>query len=466
MLGIEKLTGNSGKQKLSIIIAGCGKVGKTLTEMLTREGHDIALIDADSERITNITEQFDVMGVVGNGASYAVQKEAGIENADLLISVTDSDELNLLTCTIAKQVGDCAAIARVRNPDYMEEVGYLRDRLNLAMIINPDLESANAIAHLLYLPGALSVNTFARGLAEMIRARIPHGSRLNGKSLGELGKNIAKDVLICAIEREKEVIIPDGSFILRDGDIISFIASKPVAARFLDIVSEHQKRVESVMIVGGGRSSYYLAKQLLEVGIEVKIIEIDRERCRELSFLLPKATVICGDGSRAEVLEEEGLLKTKAFIPLTGIDEENIVMALHAKQKTNATVVTKINRITFTEALDNLDIGSLFYPKYIVAESIVAYVRALCATKGSNIEALYHLFDNRAEAIEFHVTAASGVTDRPLKELSLKDNLLITCINRAEQIIIPGGNDCIKEGDSVVILTTNTGLKDIGDILK
>ncbi|MDO5408889.1 MAG: Trk system potassium transporter TrkA [Lachnospiraceae bacterium] len=456
----------TAKQGLSIIIVGCGKVGATLAEQLCKEGHDIAVVDKNPARVQALTDLYDVMGLVGNGASYNVQIEAGIEKADLIISVTDSDELNLLTCTVAKRVGNCAAIARVRNPDYSEEVSYLQERLELAMIINPEREAANEIARILYLPAALSVNPFARGQAEMVRIKIPEGNVLNGQSLAVLGRNIARDILVCAVERGEKVLIPDGNFELYSGDVVSFIASAKEATEFLEKIGIETGRVSDVLMIGGGKSSYYLAKQLLDVGIGVKIIESRKERCEELSVLLPKAVIINGDGTKEELLKEEGIEETEAFVPLTGIDEENILLTLHAREVSDAKVITKINRITFHNVISHLELGSVVYPKYITAEAIIAYVRALTASLNSNIETLYHIIDHRAEAIEFRVTKESALTGKTLRELSLKENLLIACINRNGLIIIPGGEDCILPGDTVVIVTTHTGFNDIEDILR
>lgn len=456
----------AAKQGLNIIIVGCGKVGTTLTEQLCKEGHDIAIVDKNPERIQALTDMYDVMGLVGNGASYSVQMEAGIDKADLIIAVTDSDELNLLTCTVAKRVGDCAAIARVRNPDYSEEVTYLQERLGLAMIINPELEAANEIARVLYLPAALSVNTFARGQAELVRIKIPDGNILDGHTLAALGRNFTRDILVCAVERGSELTIPSGDFTLKSGDVISFIASAREASEFLEKIGLQTNRVQDALLIGGGKASYYLAKQLIKVGISVKVIESNKQRCEELSVLLPKATVINGDGSKEELLKEEGLEQVDAFVPLTGMDEENILLTLYGREVSRAKMITKINRITFRDVINQLELGSVVYPKYIIAEAIIAYVRALTASMNSNIETLYHLFDYRVEAIEFKVSGESSLTDRPLKELDLKDNLLITCINRNGRIIIPGGDDCIQVGDSVIIVTTHTGFYDIQDILK
>ena len=457
---------NPIKQGLNIIIVGCGKVGATLIEQLSKEGHDITVIDKSAEKIQGMTNLYDVMGIVGNGASYSVQMEAGIEKTDLIIAVTDSDELNLLCCTVAKRVGNCAAIARVRTPDYSKEVGYLREKLGLAMIINPELEAAREASRILYLPTALEVNTFAHGQAEMIKFKIPEGNVLDGMTIAHLGKNIASDILICAIERDGEIHIPSGVFQMAKGDVISFVASRKTAKSFLEAIGFKTNQVKNTMIIGGGKAAYYLAHQLLHMGISVKIIENDRARCEELSILLPKAIIINGDGTDEELLKEEGIQYTESFVPLTGIDEENILLTLHARQVSNAKIITKINRINFKDVISQLDLGSVIYPRYITSEAIIAYVRAKKDSMNSNIETLYHMFDYRAEAIEFRVDEASDVTEIPLAELSLKKDLLISFINRNGSIIIPSGQDCIKVGDTVMIVTTHTGFNDIQDILR
>lgn len=459
-------TNKSARSGLKIIIVGCGKVGRTLVEQLSKEGHNITLIDQKSSAIEQLTNMYDVMGVEGNGASYSVQKEAGIEDSDLIISVTNSDELNLLCCTIATQVANCAAIARVRNPDYNKEVGYIQEKLGLAMIINPEYEAATEIANILSLPNSLEVNSFAHGQTELIKFQIPEGSKLDNRSLIELSNTFSGNVLIGAVERDGEVYIPSGSFVLKTGDTVSFVATKKRAREFFKNNGLSNKQVKNTLIVGGGRAAFYLAEQLINSGINVKIIEENREHCEKLSILLPKAIIINGDGTDKELLMEEGLDEIDAFVPLTGIDEENIMLTLYAKKVSNAKVITKINKINFTEVINSLDLGSVVYPKYITSEAIIAYVRAKTASLNSNIETLYHMYDSRVEAIEFLIREESKLTNIPLKDLTLKDNLLIPYINRNGSIIVPSGQDCIKVNDTVMIITTHTGIGDVLDILK
>ena len=454
------------KHNLNIIIVGLGKVGGTLVEQLSKEGNDITIIDKNPTAVQAMSGLYDVMGIVGNGASYSVQMEAGIENCDLFIAVTESDELNLLCCTVAKRVSNCSAIARVRTPDYSKEVEYLREKLGLTMIINPDLEAAKEVARILYLPATLEVNSFAHGQAELIKFKIPEGNILANLPISQLGKAVSHKVLICAVERDGEVFIPSGNFVLEEGDIISYVANRKVAKQFLNALGFNTRQVKNTMIIGGGTSAQYLADKLIHSGVSVKIIEKDRARCEELSLLLPKAIIINGDGTDEELLKEEGIHSAESFVPLTGIDEENIMLTLFARQVSNAKVVTKINHITFKDVINNLDLGSIFYPRYITSEAIIAYARAKKNSLGSNIETLYHMFDSRVEAIEFRVRNASKVTNTPLMELSLKKNLLIPFINRNGSIIIPSGQDSIHVGDTVMVVTTHTGFNDIMDILE
>ena len=453
------------KRGLRIIIVGCGKVGRTLVEQLSQEGHDITIVDRDAQRTQALANLYDIMGVQGNGASYSVLKEAGIENTDLLIAVTQSDELNLLCCTVGRQVANCAAIARVRTPDYSKEVGYLREKLGLAMIINPEMEAAAEAARILYLPTALEIDSFAHGQADLIKFKVPEGNVLDGMNLITLGQRIAPDILICAAERDGKVIIPRGQFTIQAGDFLSFAASRAVGKKFLEDIGFKTNRVRNAMLIGGGRAAYYLARQLINMGIQVKIIEISRERCEELSILLPKAIIINGDGTNEDLLREEGIERAEAVVALTGIDEENILLTLFARRVSEAKTITKINRITFQDVINSLDLGSVVYPKYITAEAIIRYVRAMRESMDSNIETLYHMFDHRAEAVEFRVEAHSAVTGIPLKYLHLKDSLLVCAIYRNGKVRIPNGNDSIQVGDTIMVVTTHSGFSDIRDIL-
>lgn len=459
--------GNSSKRGLKIIIVGCGKVGRTLVDRLSKEGHDIVVIDQNQERIDNLTNLYDIMGIHGNGASYSIQVEAGINDADLIIAVTDSDELNLLCCTIAKQVGDCASIARVRNPDYSKEISYLQEKLGLVMIINPELEAAREISSILSLPSTLEVSSFAHGQAEMVEFKIEEGNVLNGLAIKDMNHSLSSKVLITAVKRGQDVIIPTGDFVLQANDIVCAVGARRFARTFLNEIGFKTRQVKNCLIVGGGKASYYLAKLLLQARIDVSIIERNKARCEELSVALPKATIINGDGGDESLLREEGLEYTESFVPLTGIDEENIILTLYANQVSNAKVVTKVNRINFDNVLSQLNLGSVVYPRHITAESIIAYVRAKSASgDGNDILTLYHLFDQKVEAIEFNISEKSAAVGVPFSVLKFKDNVLIAFINRNGKIIIPSGSDTIEVGDTVMVVTTHTGFGNILDTLR
>ena len=456
---------DNSKNGMRIIIVGCGKVGATLVEQLEKEGHDITIIDRDAAKIQAITNMYDAMGIVGNGASYSVQMEANVETADLFIAVTDSDELNLLCCTVAKREGQCVTIARVRTPEYSKEADYLKEKLGLEMIINPEFETAQVMSRILTLPMAEEITTFAHGYVDMVKFRLPEGNILDGKKIMDIDKNIKGNVVFCAIERDGEVHIPYGQFVLKGGDYISYVAGRSDIRKFLRAIGLKTGQVADAIIVGGGKATYYLGRSLIKQGIKVKVIEIDHEKCENLSILLPEAVIINDDGTSEEVLKEAGIANVGAFIPMTGIDEENILLSLHAKQVSDAKVITRVTRNNFKEIISNLELGTVIYPKYITSEAIIAYVRARRNSMDCNIETLSYMFDSKAEAIEFRVDTDSAVTGKTLADLKLKDNLLIAFIKRKGKIIFPKGADEIKIGDSVMIVTTHTGFHDILDIL-
>ena len=451
---------------MKIIIVGCGKIGTTLAEQLSSEHHDLVVIDTNPQKIQQLSESIDVMGIVDNGASINVLSDAGIEDAHLLIAVTGSDELNLLCCVIAKKVSKCHTIARVRNPLYNKERNFIRKSLGITMIINPELASAIEISRLLRFPSAIELDTFAKGRVELLKFKLLPEFRLSGMSVMEIVDKLRCNVLICGVERGEEVFIPSGNFILQDNDLISIMASPKNSASFFKKVGIHTHQVKNALIVGGGTLGYYLAALLIDLKIKVRIVENNQERCQQLSELLPEATVICGDGTDKKLLLQEGLTQTESFITLTNMDEENIFLSLFAKKNSKAKLITKVNRIAFDDIIDGLDIGSVIYPKYITADYILQYVRAMENSLSSNVETRYHILDNQAEALEFSVKEASSVTDIPLSQLNLKENLLIACINRNGSIQIPRGQDTIQVGDTVIIVTSVKGLRDLKDILK
>lgn len=453
------------EKRVNIIIVGSGKVGYTLAQHLNAEGHEITVIDSDEEKIKDLSSEMDIYCVLGNGTSYRTQKEAGIEKADLLISVANQDEVNLLSCLIAKKAGNCQTIARVRNPEYYDEIGYIREELGLSMSINPEWEAANEMARLIQYPSALAVEKFRGGMT-LLRVVIPEKSVLNGMSVAEFAVKISRQILVCIVKRGKEIRIPDGNFVLMAGDAISVSLPIREATPFFKKIGVPANPIKSVMVAGGGMISFYLAKILQDTGVEVKIIEENKKRCEELSEALPHAMIIQGEAIDKELLLEEEIRETDAFAAMTDIDEENIMLSLYAKKVSHAKTMTKIDKIEFPEVVDDLGIDSLIVPKVITGVSIIRYVRAMQNTMGSNVQTLYRMIDGRVEALEFIVSKTAKVTNKPICELKIKKNLLICSIQRKGKLITPSGNDMLQCGDSVIIVTTNLGLDDIDDILE
>lgn len=451
---------------MKIVIVGSGKVGRALANQLDEEGHEITLIDRSEESLKEAVEQLDLMGVIGNGTSYIVQKEAGVEDADLLIAVAGRDEVNMLSCLIAKKAGNCRTIARVRNPEYYNEISFIREELGLSMSINPEWASASEIVKLIQFPSALEVDTFMRGRVNLIRVVIPEGSILDNMKVMDINIKISSDILICIVERNHEVVIPDGQFELKAGDVISFFTSMNKVRSFSRKVGINLKPIHNVIIAGGGTLGYYLARELVKAKIKVKIIDNDKRRCEFLSDVLPDAMVIHGDATDKQLLLEEGLSTADAFASLTSLDEENIMLSLYANKISDAKLITKINRISFEEVIADMPIGSVICPKEITSEYIVQYVRSMQNSLGSNVRALYRLVDNRAEALEFLASKNARMLNLPISELRLLDNLLICCIYRQGRVFIPTGKDVIRINDNVVVVTTHKGLDDLNDILK
>lgn len=452
---------------MKIVIVGDGKIGSTLAEQLSREGHEITIIDRSGEPLQQTSEDLDILCVEGNGATCATQLEAGADTADLLIAVTTSDELNLLCCLVAKKLGAKHTIARVRNPEYSGELSLISDDLGLSLSVNPELLCATEIARTLRIPSAIKTDTFANGHVELLKVQLPPDSVLAGKTLMELPGLVKAKILVCAVERgEQNVYIPSGTFRLEAGDRISFVASMRDAQSFFRQINLTASRVRTVMIVGGGHIAYYLAKQLLDAGLGVKIIEANYERCEQLAALLPKADIFHGDGTNEGFLRECGIAQTDGFAALTGIDEENVLMGLYVRKTwPKIKVITKINRYSFQSIIETMDLGSVFNPRFSTSNVICRYARSMENSLGSNVETLYKLFGGKAEALEFRVAEGSAVCGVPLQKLRLRPNLLIGCINRAGRILIPSGQDTIEPGDTVVVVTGVTGLNELDEIL-
>lgn len=450
---------------MKIIVVGAGKVGTALVQQLSVEGHSVTLIDINADKVQRLTEELDIMGITGNGTSFTTLSEAGMEQADVFIAVTGSDELNLLCCMFAKKVGKCHAIARVRNPVYSHELDFIKQQLGLSTIINPELAAATEISRLLRFPAATSIDTFADGRVRLIKFELKESCGISGLPLKKLGAHLGCEVLVTAVERGQEVIIPSGEFVLQTGDMLTILATQEKARQFFKKINLPVHPVRSCMIVGGGTIGYYLAKDLLEHDIPVRIVERDPRRCEVLAEELPGAKVLQGDAIDRSFLQSAGLPLAESFVALTNLDEENVLLAMYAKKHSNAKLITKVNRLEFDDILDGMDLGSIIYPKYMTCDTIVQYVRAKQNEAGSNVKTLYRILDDRVEALEFTIHEKSMATGIPLMQLKLRPNLLVCCIMRDDDIIIPRGSDCLQVGDNVVVVTLERGLHDVRDIL-
>lgn len=450
---------------MRIIIVGCGKVGYVLTEQLTKEGHDICLIDKDEDKLARVSSNMDVFCLQGNGTSYATQIEAGIKEADLLISVTESDEINMLCCLIAKKAGNCKTIARVRKPEYDFEVSFLKEELGLSMAINPEMTAAAEMSRLIQYPSALEVETFVKGRVTLIKVAVTKDSPLDGLVIKDMSSVAGKRTLVCIVDRAKEITIPNGDFVLKEGDIISLILPVEESNAFFKKMKIKSSPIKSVIIAGGGTTSFYLAKQLQKTGVSVKIIEENKVRCEELSELLPNAMVINGSCIDKDLLLSEGITDIDAMAALTPLDEENILLTMYAKKVGKCKTMTRVDKLNFGEVLGDLNMDTVISAKAITAAYIIRYVRAMQNSYGSKVQTLHRLYDGQVEALEFRVTKNAKVIEKSLFELNLKNNLLVCCISRKGKIITPSGQDMLMPGDGVIVVTTNTGLRDIDDIL-
>lgn len=450
---------------MKIVIIGDGKVGYKLAKQLSSEKYDIILIDNNEEKLRKSVERMDVFCVAGEGGSVEVQQRADVPHADLVIACTSTDECNMLSCLIARRLGVRHTIARVRNPIYYKQIDFLKKDLHLSMVVNPELIVAGDITRLLLFPDASKVETFVKGRVELVEFPI-HCGKLEGLSLSELYARFQVQVLVCVVESGETVLIPDGDYILKAGDKLHIAASHQNMEQFFKKIALRKEKIKNAMICGGGRVAYYLASQLCNLGMNVKIIERNRERCEELCELLPKATIINGDATEHDLLIEEGIEKTDAFIALTGMDEENIIMSLFASKQSVSKVIVKINEDRRAMMIDELGLDSIVSAKTATADAILGYVRARRNSQCSaNVETMYQLLDGRVEALEFIIKSENAYTGVPLKDLNLKVNNIIACIARGRKIIIPNGDDSIQVGDSVVIITMTKQIRDLDDIL-
>ena len=416
---------------MKIIIIGDGKVGYKLARQLSTEKYDVVLIDSDEKKLRFATDHLDIACVAGNGADAEVLKQADIAHADLAIACTSEDECNMLSCLIARKLGARHTIARVRNPIYYRQIGLLKEDLHLSMAVNPELIVADEISRLLIFPDASQIETFVKGRMELLELPVSANGVLEGMRLSDMYRKFQIRLLVCAVERGEDVRIPDGEYVLKAGDRLHIAAS-----------------------------------QLSTLGMQVKIIEENARRCEELCELLPKATIINGDATDHDLLVEEGVEEADAFVALTGMDEENIILSLYAKSQNVDKIVAKVNEDRRARMVEEFGIDSIVSVKTATADAIMSYVRARKNSQASaNIETMYQLVDDKVEALEFIIKSATEYTGIPLKDLALKPNNLIVCIGRKRQIILPSGEDCIEVGDSVVVITMEKHIEDIRDIM-
>ncbi|MCH5163598.1 MAG: Trk system potassium transporter TrkA [Clostridiales bacterium] len=450
---------------MNIVIVGAGKVGETLVANFIREKHDLVIVDSDYETIDDVVNRYDVKGIVGGGLERNVLIDAGVDKADLLIACTSRDEVNILCCVLAKKIGVSRTIARVRDPEYFKEMENMRADLGLDFAFNPELTTAVEIAQILKFPSATSVENFAGGRARMAEFVITAGNPLIGKTLKQIAKEYGNKILIGVVRRGDKEIIPHGDFVLENEDRIYIIASEHEIVSFCKKLKIFKPRAKSAFIIGGGKIGYYLAQELISSGVSVKIVEANEERATELSTLLPAATIIVGNGTEQELLDEENLKGNDACITLTGMDEENVMISLYAKQSKVDKIITKIDRPSILKMVKMLGLDTVVTPRNVIANHIVRFVRAYSSATGEGIDTLYKI-GNKAEAMEFTVGEGFKGVDTPLKELGIKKNLLIGGIVRGNEFILPSGDSQIKVYDRIIVVSEEKQITKLSQILR
>ena len=449
---------------MQIIIVGLGKLGTTMTKQLLKEGHSITVVDTNNEKLTSAVDTYDVMGVCGNGATCETLEIAGASKAKLIIAATASDEMNILCCLIANRMGNENTIARVRNPDYASQMHFLRNELGINMIVNPEFETANEISRIIRFPSAANLDAFARGKIEIASIRIHSDNPLCDTPLYDLRKRSKAKVLVCAVQRNEEVFIPSGDFVIRCNDTISITGTRAELSLFMKQTGVYKQKIKNVMIIGGGRIGYYLSKLLSDTGRNIKLIEQNDARCHNLADMLDDVTVVHGDGTDQDLLDEQGLDRQDALVSLTGIDEENIIVSMYAESKGINKVITKVNRHSYS-ILNDIGLETVVSPQIVAGNLVTRYVRALHNSAGnSQMQTLHKLVNGKVEAVEFIVPEDAGYENIPFKDLNLLPNILIGCIIRNGKTIFPGGNDVMKAHDSVIVVTADRIIEDLHDI--
>ena len=450
---------------MKIVMIGGGAVGGAICAQLANEGHDLTVVDADAQVLTELSNAYDVVGVIGNGASVSVLHKAGIEKADLLIAVTSSDEINILCCAAAKHLGATHTIARVRNPEYAELMNLMKDEMNLSLTINPELAVAREIDRFLRFPYAAKIDTFCRGRVEVAEFTVEKDSCICGLTMGELRSKLNIRFLICSVLRDGEAHIPSGLFRIEAGDVICVTAAEQEITAFFKALGAYKQPVRNVLIVGGGRTSYYLLSLLSRSKMSATVIEPDKHRCRELAEQF-SCNVICDNGTKQELLLEEGLERADAFIALSDEDEENAIVSLYANSKNVHKVVSLIRSVSYVDLFQNMGLKNIVSPKSSTASYILRYVRALANVRGSEIESLHTFMDGRVEAVEFLIKEdIPSLTGIPLRQLRIRSGVLVACLVRQNEVIIPSGNDFLQKDDTVIVVTTGGQLKDIRDVI-
>lgn len=452
---------------MKIIINGCGKIGKTILSNLVSEGHDVVAIDNNRDVVSNITDIYDVMGVCGNGADNDVLAQAGIKKAELFVSVTGSDELNMLSCFMAKRMGAKHTIARIRNPEYNDDgLAFMRKQLDISLIINPELMAAHELYNILKLPSAAKVERFSVRNFEMIELKLKADSVFDGVKISDLRSKFESEFLVCAVQRGEDAYIPDGNFVLKSGDKIAVTAKPAQIIKLFKEMGIQQNPAKKIMILGAGRTAYYLAKKLSQINNEVIVVEKQKRICEEFCEALPKVLVVNGDGSDREILNEEGLNNMDAFVSLTGMDEQNILISSYAASQNVPKVIAKINREELMPLAENLGLDTFISPKKLISDLLVKYARALENSQDNSMETLYKVMDDKVEVLEFLVKENRDFIGITFKELTLKPNILIAGIVRDKKIIIPSGDDMMLQGDKVIVLAANQRINDLSDIVR
>lgn len=451
---------------MKIIVVGDGKVGFAIAKQLDQEGHDITIVENKASVLSKTMNSLDVVGVQGNGASLNTLMEAGVSSSDLVIAATSTDEVNIICCLLAKKLGARHTIARIRNVEYSPTVNVVKEDLGLSMSINPELQAATEIMRTLRFSNNIKVTSFAKGRIELAEIKVNEKSPIAGYKMLNVNKTLKTSVLFCAIQRDGEVLIPNGNSEIRVGDKVTVTGSTKQLEEFFTKIGMLQNRaVREVMLVGGGRITYYLTAMLLDLGMDVKIIEINHDRCIDLVEKFPDATVICGDGTDHELLLSENLEEMDAFVALTDNDEENVIISMFAQSHGVSCVLPKVNRVSLGFLLDKLGLENSITPKYITANQIVQYVRAMQNSFGSNVESLIKIIDDKVEALEFRVRDNCRFIGVPIRDVNLKPGILVGFVTHKGVSKVATGDTKVQLGDTVIIVSKVAGLRDINDLL-